>query len=161
MFNIQGSELIFLLLLALVILGPEKLPDAVRRFSRTYSEFKKFSAGFQGELRQALDEPMRELRETADAVRVAAKFDFDAEDKADDAAAVTPDTPDTSDTSDKSSPTAAAGTSEIRPRRKVKRDTPLNFGDPQRRASRAAGDHSVGDSGATPDSGDAGEEAAE
>lgn len=158
MFNIQGSELIFLLLLALVILGPEKLPDAVRRFSRTYSEFKKFSAGFQGELRQALDEPMRELRETADAVRVAAKFDFDAEDKADDAAAVTPDT---SDTPDKSSPTAAAGTSEIRPRRKVKRDTPLNFGDPQRRASRAAGDHSVGDSGATPDSGGAGEEAAE
>jgi sec-independent protein translocase protein TatB len=154
-FNIQGSELIFLLLLALVILGPEKLPDAVRRFGRTYSEFKKFSAGFQGELRQALDEPMRELRETADAVRGAAKFDFDAEEKADPAAS------DSSDSSDDSSPTTSAGTSEIRPRRKVQRDTALNFGDPQRRTSRAAGDPSRDDSGATPERGGDGEEATE
>ncbi|MDP2291180.1 MAG: Sec-independent protein translocase protein TatB [Actinomycetota bacterium] len=77
MFNIQGSELIFLLLVALVILGPEKLPDAVRKATKAYSEFKKMANGFQGELRQVLDEPMRELRDTADAVRDAARFDID------------------------------------------------------------------------------------
>lgn len=77
MFNVQGSELIFLLLIALVVLGPEKLPEAVRKFTKAYAEFKKMANGFQGEFRQVLDEPMRELRETANLVRDAAKFDLD------------------------------------------------------------------------------------
>jgi sec-independent protein translocase protein TatB len=71
-FNLQGSEIIVILLLALVVLGPEKLPDAIRKFSRTYAEFKKMSSGFQSELKSALDEPMREMRETANLVRDAA-----------------------------------------------------------------------------------------
>ncbi len=72
MFNLQGSEIIVILLLALVVLGPEKLPDAVRKFTKTYSELKKMSTGFQSELKSALDEPMREMRETANLVRDAA-----------------------------------------------------------------------------------------
>jgi sec-independent protein translocase protein TatB len=64
-FNLQGSEIIVILLLALVVLGPEKLPDAVRKFTQTYNELKKMSTGFQSELKSALDEPMREMRETA------------------------------------------------------------------------------------------------
>ncbi len=72
MFNLQGSEIIVILLLALVVLGPEKLPDAVRKFTQTYSELKKMSTGFQSELKSALDEPMREMRETANLVRNAA-----------------------------------------------------------------------------------------
>ncbi len=79
MFNFSGSEIIFLLLVALIILGPEKLPDAVRSFGRTYSEFKKMTTGFQSELKQALDEPMREMRETADAIKQAANFDAAAD----------------------------------------------------------------------------------
>jgi sec-independent protein translocase protein TatB len=71
-FNLQGSEIIVILLLALVVLGPEKLPDAVRKFTQTYSELKKMSTGFQSELKSALDEPMREMRETAKLVRDAA-----------------------------------------------------------------------------------------
>ena len=69
MFNLQGSEIIFILLLALVILGPEKLPGAIRRFTRTYAELRKMGTGFQNELKSALDEPMREVRETADLLR--------------------------------------------------------------------------------------------
>ena len=72
MFNLQGSEIIVILLLALVVLGPEKLPDAVRKFTKTYTELKKMSTGFQSELKSALDEPMREMRETANLVRDAA-----------------------------------------------------------------------------------------
>jgi sec-independent protein translocase protein TatB len=74
-FNIQGSEMIFLLLVALIILGPEKLPDAIRKFGRAYAEFKKMANGFQGELREALEEPMRELKDTADMMRNAVNFD--------------------------------------------------------------------------------------
>lgn len=72
MFNLQSSEIIVILLLALVVIGPEKLPDAVRKFTQTYSELKKMSTGFQSELKSALDEPMREMRETATMVRDAA-----------------------------------------------------------------------------------------
>jgi len=77
MFNLSGSELVFLLLLALIVLGPEKLPEAVRKFGRVYSELKKMSTGFQSELKSALDEPMREMRETADVFKKAVNFDFD------------------------------------------------------------------------------------
>ena len=54
MFNLQGSEIIVILLIALVVLGPEKLPDAVRRFMQTYNELKKMGSGFQSEIKQRL-----------------------------------------------------------------------------------------------------------
>lgn len=75
MFNFSGSELVFLLLLALIILGPEKLPEAIRKFGQTYAEFKKVTTGFQSELKQALDEPVREMRQTAELFKQAASFD--------------------------------------------------------------------------------------
>ena len=83
MFNLSGSEIVFLLLIALIVLGPEKLPEAVRKFGKAYAEFKKMSTGFQSELKSALDEPMREMRDTAEAFKKAANFDFlDAPDEA-------------------------------------------------------------------------------
>lgn len=77
MFNLTGTEIVVILLLALVVLGPEKLPDAIRRFGRTYSELKKMSTGFQQEFRSALDEPMREMRESADLLRRSTDFSVD------------------------------------------------------------------------------------
>ena len=74
MFNVQGSEIIIIVLVALIVLGPEKLPDAIRKVSKAYAEIRKVSNGFQSELRSALDEPMRELRDTADLVRKNADF---------------------------------------------------------------------------------------
>lgn len=65
MFNLSGSEIVIILLLALVVLGPDKLPEAIRRFGRVYGELRRVSKGFQSEFKQAFDEPMRELRETA------------------------------------------------------------------------------------------------
>jgi sec-independent protein translocase protein TatB len=81
-FNLQGSEIIVILLIALVVLGPERLPDAVRRFMQTYNELRKMGSGFQSEIKSAFDEPMRELRDTAQTVRNAAdpaKFLAEAE----------------------------------------------------------------------------------
>jgi sec-independent protein translocase protein TatB len=74
-FNISGTEIVVILLLALVVLGPEKLPDAMRRAGRTYAELKRMSSSFQDEMRSALDEPMKEMRDTADLLRNAATFD--------------------------------------------------------------------------------------
>jgi len=64
-FNLSGSEIVVILLLALIVLGPEKLPEAIRRFARVYGEIRKMSTGFQSEFKTAFDEPLRELRETA------------------------------------------------------------------------------------------------
>lgn len=74
MFNVQGSELIIILLLALVVLGPEKLPEAMRRLGRFYADLKKMSTGFQEEFRAAVDEPTRELRDTANTLRDSLDF---------------------------------------------------------------------------------------
>jgi sec-independent protein translocase protein TatB len=70
-FNLSGSEIIVILLLALVVLGPEKLPEALRRAGRTYAELKKMGNSFQSEMRSVLDEPMKEMRDTADLLRKA------------------------------------------------------------------------------------------
>ena len=74
MFNLSGSEIVVILLLALVVLGPEKLPDALRRAGRMYAELKKMGNSFQAEVKNALDEPMKEMHETADLMRNAADF---------------------------------------------------------------------------------------
>jgi sec-independent protein translocase protein TatB len=73
-FNLQGSEIVIVLLLALVVLGPEKLPDAIRKVGQFYAELKKMSSGFQSEFRAAVDEPMREMRDTANILRDSADF---------------------------------------------------------------------------------------
>lgn len=77
-FNLSGSEIIVILLLALVVLGPEKLPDALRRAGKAYGELKRMSATFQSEMRSALDEPVKEMRETADLLRRSAQIDTTA-----------------------------------------------------------------------------------
>ena len=78
MFNLSGSEIIFLILIALVVLGPDKLPEAMRKAGKAYGDFKRMTSGFQNEMKSVLDEPMRELRETADLAKSSAMFDTSA-----------------------------------------------------------------------------------
>jgi Tat protein translocase TatB subunit len=63
-FNLQGGELIIIGLVALVVLGPEKLPDAARRLGRIIAQLRQMGDGFVDEFRQAVDEPIIELRRT-------------------------------------------------------------------------------------------------
>jgi sec-independent protein translocase protein TatB len=67
-FNVSGGELVVILLVALIVLGPDKLPEAIRKFGRVYGELRRMSQGFQSEIREALDEPMREVRDTMNTV---------------------------------------------------------------------------------------------
>jgi len=73
-FNLQGSELLIILLLALVVLGPEKLPEAMRKLGEFVAQMKKMSAGFQQEFKNAVDDPMREVRDTASLLRDSVDF---------------------------------------------------------------------------------------
>jgi len=65
-FNLTGSELVVILLLALVVLGPEKLPGAIRQAGKIYSELRKISNGFQKEFASAIQEPAKEMRNLTD-----------------------------------------------------------------------------------------------
>lgn len=55
----------FLLILGLVILGPEKLPGAIRKAGRLYGEFRRITSDAQSEFREAFREPMQEIQQTA------------------------------------------------------------------------------------------------
>jgi Tat protein translocase TatB subunit len=55
MFNVGGGELLVILLIALIVLGPDKLPEAARKVGRVTSELRRMSQGFQQEIRQAID----------------------------------------------------------------------------------------------------------
>lgn len=65
MFNFSGSELMFLLILGLVVLGPEKLPSVLRKMGKFYGEFKRMTGDAQSDFRQAFAEPLRDLQSAA------------------------------------------------------------------------------------------------
>ena len=69
MFNLTGSEIMFLLIIGLVVLGPEKLPDAIRRVGRLYGELKRMSSGVQSDLRKVMDEPVKEMMKTTNSMK--------------------------------------------------------------------------------------------
>ncbi|MEI7592584.1 MAG: Sec-independent protein translocase protein TatB [Actinomycetes bacterium] len=55
MFNVGGGEIIVILLIALIVLGPDKLPSAARQVGKYLNEFRRMSTGFQDEFRQAME----------------------------------------------------------------------------------------------------------
>lgn len=58
MFNVGAPEVLVILLVALIVLGPDKLPDAARQVGKYMGEFRRVSSGFQDELRNAMQEPV-------------------------------------------------------------------------------------------------------
>ena len=59
MLNIGGWEVLIILLVALLVLGPERLPDAAKQVGRMMSEFRKISSGFQNEMKAAMKDPVK------------------------------------------------------------------------------------------------------
>jgi Tat protein translocase TatB subunit len=54
--NIGGGEMLVIMLLALIVLGPQRLPDAARQVGKAMGEIRRLSSGFQRELKSALDD---------------------------------------------------------------------------------------------------------
>lgn len=53
--NLGGPEVMVVILVALVVLGPEQLPKLMRTMGSVMSEVRKVSGGFQDEMRKAMD----------------------------------------------------------------------------------------------------------
>ena len=65
----SGSEIIFLLIAGLVVLGPERLPGVIRRGGKIYGDLRRAASGYEKELRETFSEPLNELKSTADQMR--------------------------------------------------------------------------------------------
>jgi sec-independent protein translocase protein TatB len=57
-FNISATELLVIAVVALLVLGPDKLPDAMRKLGRATREIRRVTSGFEAELRDALSDPI-------------------------------------------------------------------------------------------------------
>ena len=62
MFNLSGTELVFIAVLGLIVLGPEKLPGAMRKAGKIYREIRSISSNVQREVQKVMDEPMRQVK---------------------------------------------------------------------------------------------------
>ena len=68
MLNLGTGEVLVILVVALVVLGPDKLPGAARQAGRWLGELRRLSSGFQAELRDALQEPVDQTPRSTTAV---------------------------------------------------------------------------------------------
>lgn len=84
MFNVGAGELLVILLVALIVLGPEKLPETARKIGNVMGEVRRMSAGFQEEVRSAMDTPAQAVQSIAapsPAAASPAAADRDADDE--------------------------------------------------------------------------------
>ena len=55
--SIGPAEILVVLVVALLVLGPNKLPEAARSLGRAIGEVRRYTSGFQSEVRDAFAEP--------------------------------------------------------------------------------------------------------
>jgi len=55
--NIGISEILVVLVVALLVLGPNRLPGAARQMGKALQEFRRVTTDFQTEVRDAFSEP--------------------------------------------------------------------------------------------------------
>ncbi len=67
MFGIGMPELILILAIALMVIGPKKLPDLAKSLGRAMREFKKATSELKGSME--LDGDMKDVKETFEDIR--------------------------------------------------------------------------------------------
>ena len=53
--SLGAPEIIAILVVALIVLGPQRLPEAGRQVGKALGEMRRWSQGFQNEVRTVLD----------------------------------------------------------------------------------------------------------
>lgn len=64
--NIGPWELVFILAIALIVVGPGKLPEVAKSMGKAMNEFKKSTSGVKRDLENAMrfdDEPVKQVVE--------------------------------------------------------------------------------------------------
>jgi Tat protein translocase TatB subunit len=68
MFNIGGGEVLVIALIALIVLGPQRLPNAARQAGKVMGDLRRISSGFQNEIRTAFEDHERDAAVAAPAI---------------------------------------------------------------------------------------------
>ena len=68
--NLGGGEILVILLVGLLVLGPQRLPAVGRQVGRIVTEIRRVSSGFQEEFRAVLDDPLDEAEARARGARL-------------------------------------------------------------------------------------------
>ena len=63
--NIGSGEVLVILVLGLLVLGPERLPEFARKIGNFIKEARRMSRSFQEELRSAVEDPDIEMKARA------------------------------------------------------------------------------------------------
>jgi len=71
--NLGGGEIVVILLVGLLVLGPQRLPAVGRQVGRIVTEIRRVSSGFQEEFRAVLDDPLDEAEARARGARLRSK----------------------------------------------------------------------------------------
>jgi len=69
MFGIGGQELILILLVALIVMGPKKLPDLAKSLGRAIGEFQRATTDLKRDFDQASEMEQKKEPERQDAAK--------------------------------------------------------------------------------------------
>ncbi len=66
MSNLGTPEILVVLIVALLVLGPQRLPQAARQFGKAMAEFRRVTGGLQAEMRDAMSSIETEIKSAID-----------------------------------------------------------------------------------------------
>lgn len=66
MFGISSAEILFIAVVALVLFGPDKIPDVARWLGRAYREVSRFTQDFRGAITDAVSDPAEDAQPKSD-----------------------------------------------------------------------------------------------
>ncbi len=79
MFGIGMPEMLLLLAIALIVIGPKKLPDLAKSLGRALREFKRATSDLKESM--ALDSDLKEVKNTFDDIKDDIKGSLDEDEK--------------------------------------------------------------------------------
>ncbi len=72
-FNIGAPELLLILIIALIVVGPRRLPEIARNLGKIMNDLRKMSQEFTTQMMQELNAPAKELEEIKQELEAPAK----------------------------------------------------------------------------------------